>query len=345
MGLIVILAFRSPSISAINIVEWMGFLLSNDSNPVIKMAIKVKLVERLIHYYELNFSFQDEFFTSDGDQSREFFAMIKKLATTRAKIRYQQLGPKAIFIQDVTIKPVDKVITGKLRCVRKDILPELMNTVTDEARGIEAKDEEGLVETTHFIIDFSRKKKRLAIEFNQFGARIDDFIMYLEQVGMAIKATKSVGFAPMVKDELKTVKERINKCSEFIVKVHKDNISAIQDIDAGLWTSLNSSIAHYKSEYGLIRLKFDYRERTNTKEIKSTIDKLVDALIKDKNNVELFNTLEVKAEDSEKNNRLEIFDLLVDKIKHKLKVEKNPRYRTVVSNDMFPKMEQKLKAL
>lgn len=162
------------------------------------MMNEIERIKRTIHYYDLEFQFLDDFHSEDGDQFREIFKIIVSLAKTRANIRYQIFGEKSIFIQDIKFEPDSKIITGKLRCVRKDILPELMNTKTDEARGIDAKDEEGLVETTHFLIDYSKKRKKLAIEFNQFGAKIVDFINYIQNIGINKNAIKSVGFTPIV---------------------------------------------------------------------------------------------------------------------------------------------------
>lgn len=307
------------------------------------MAIdRIKKINRTIHYYELSFEFNNEFIASDGDQFRELFQLIFNLAKSRAAIRYQTFGEKAIFIQDVKFEPMAKLITGKLRCIRKNLLPEIMNTITDEARGIDAKDEEGLVETTHFIIDFSKKTKNLAIEHNQFGAKIGDFVTYIQAIGTNKNATKSIGFAPIVKDELSKLKSRINRCSEFHVKVHKDNIDKIKSMDKNLYSALNASIEHFKNEYATLILKFDYKRRQATKEINKSIFNIIGKLIKKKTDTEFFNVLTIKAEDSDKNNLLENFDLLIDKVKSEVSVEKKERYRTVVSIDMFNQMKDEL---
>ena len=303
---------------------------------------KIEKIKRHIHYYDLEFDFLDEFVAEDGDQFREVFRIIISLAKTRANIRYQEFGDKAIFIQDVKVEPIDKVIVGKLRCIRKDILPEIMNTKTDEARGIEAKEEEGLVETTHFLIDYSKKRKKLAIEFNQFGAKIGDFVNYIQNIGINKQALKTVGFIPIVKDELSKLQERINRCSEFQVKVHKDNVEKIKALDNQIHSAIKTSIDNFKSDYATLILKFDYREREATKEMNKSVFNLIRKLVKDKSNVELFNHLSVKAEDSDKNNLLENFDLLIDKVKSEISVEKKKRYRTVVSADIFEKMKTEL---
>lgn len=304
--------------------------------------VKIDKIKRLIHYYDLDFTFNEEFSPEDGDKFREIFRIIIALGKSRAAIRYQDFGEKSIFIQDVKADPNDKVITGKLRCVRKDILPEIMNTLTDEARGIEAKEEEGLVETTHFIIDCSKNRKKLAIEFNQFGAKVGDFLNYIYTIGISKKALKSVNFRPIVKDELSKLKSRINRCSEFVVKVHKDNINEIKKMDNNLYSALNASIDHFSNEHATLILKFDYKQRQSTNEINKTIFNLIGKLIKDKSKTDLFNQLTVRAEDEEKNNLLETFDLLIDKVKSEIYVEKKKRYRTIVSTDIFSKMKSEM---
>jgi hypothetical protein len=303
---------------------------------------QIEKIKRTIHFYYLDFEFTEEFEPEDGDQFREIFRIIIALAKTRANIRYQEFGEKSIFIQDVKVEPVNKVIIGKLRCVRKDILPEIMNTKTDEARGIEAKEEEGLVETTHFVIDYSKKKKKLAIEYNQFGAKIGDFVRYIQNIGVSKKAVKTIGFTPIVKDELSKMQERINRCSEFVVKVHKDNVEKIKTLDDNIYSALQSSIDHFKSDYATLILKFDYKQRTETQEMNKSIFNVIRKLIQDRTKTELFNHLSVKAEDTDKNNLLENFDLLIDKVKSEVSVEKKKRYRTVVSIDIFEKMKSEI---
>jgi hypothetical protein len=299
-------------------------------------------IKRTINFYYLDFKFTEEFIPKDGDQFREIFSLIIALAKTRANIRYQEFGEKSIFIQDVKFEPLNKVIIGKLRCVRKDILPEIMNTKTDEARGIEAKEEEGLVETTHFVIDYSKKKKKLAIEHNQFGAKIGDLVNYIQNIGISKKAIRTIGFTPIVNDELLKMQERINRCSEFKVKVHRDNIEKIKTLDDNIYTALKSSICHFKSEYATLILKFNYKQRTETQEINKSIFNIIRKLIQDRTKTELFNHLSVRAEDSDKNYLLENFDLLLDKVKSEVSIEKQKRYRTVVSADIFEKMKSEI---
>ncbi|MBL1411100.1 hypothetical protein [Sphingobacterium faecale] len=303
---------------------------------------KIAHVDKTIHYYLLNFKFTDNFKPKDGDSFREIFEIIVSLSKTKADIRYQRFGEKSIFIQDIKFVPKDRQIFGKLRCVRTDLLPEIMNTKTDKARGIDALEEEGLVETTHFILDYSKKEKKIAIEYNQFGAKINDFSLYIQNIGITKKAIKSVDYVPIIKNELSKYLNRINRTSEFVVKIHKDNIEAVKNVDNGLYSAAKAAIDQFNSDYATLRLKFDYRKMDDTSEVNRSIFNTIRNLVKKPTKAELFDVLTVKAEDEEKNNRLEVFDLLVNKVKSNIKVEKQPRYRTVISEDMYQKIQAEI---
>lgn len=102
---------------------------------------------------------------------------------------------------------------------------------------------------------------------------------------------------------------------------------------------MKAASEHFDSDYATLDLKFDYRQKAETKKATNVVLKFINKLIESKENVELFNSLWVKAEDADKNNRLEVFDLLVDKVKSQIKVEKKKQFRTVVSADIFQKIK------
>ena len=142
--------------------------------------------------------------------------------------------------------------------------------------------------------------------------------------------------------ELEKIKERINRCSEFSVKVHKDNIDQVVSMDKPLLSGIQEFIDYYNCDYATLNLKFDYRSRQSTKQMNNSIFKLIRKLIKNKEKVELFNHLSIRAEDKDNNYRLETFDLLVDKVKSEIKVERKKRHRTIISKDIFLKMESEM---
>ncbi len=292
---------------------------------------KIVKVKRKINYYELNFEFINE---SGFD---DFFETITKLAKTRAKIRYQKFGDKFVFIQGISNK--DNLLKGKMRCVRKDLFPELMNTKTDKTKGIDAKEEEGIVETTHFIIDYRKDKVFLALEYNHYGSRIGDFINYVAQIGVKKELLNKLEFKPIItEDELERFQRRINNFSEFIVKVHKDNIEKIKELDKDICSALEHSIKYFSSETATLVLKFDYRQNSDDANIKKSVFNILRSFHKDKSNKSLFNQLSLKAEDGEKNNLIENFDLLLEKVHSEVRVQKKKKYRTIISADMFNEM-------
>ncbi|WP_035677607.1 hypothetical protein [Flavobacterium limnosediminis] len=295
---------------------------------------KISKVKRVINYYELEFKFRE------NNNFNDLFETITTLANTRAKIRYQKYGDKLVFIQG--IENSENFLKAKMRCVRKDLLPELMNTKTDETKEIEAEEEEGLVETTHFIIDYRNNKIILALEYNHYGSKINDLIHYIQKIGIHKEILDNVGFKAIVKDDLEKFKERINRFSEFVVKVHKDNLAQIKKMDEKIWSSLNASFENFQSDYATIVLKFDYKQRSETPLIQNSVFNILNYFKKHKNQKYLFNKLCLRAEDAEHNNVLENFDLLLEKIHSEIKVERKVKYRTLISVDMFQKMTQEL---
>jgi hypothetical protein len=292
-----------------------------------KEVVKVK---RVINYYELDFKFKD------GNDLNTLYNELINLEKSKNEKRYLAVGEKLIFIQG--FENNQKFFKGKIRCIRKDVLPELMNTETDETKEIEAEEEEGLVETTHFIIDYRNKKTYLALEYNHYGSKITDFVNYIQTTGLKLDILIHVGFKPIVKDDLAKLKEKINRFSEFIVKIHKDNIDEIKKMDSKIWGALNASFENFQSEYATLILKFDYKQYVETPYIKQSVFNLISFLAKNNSKKYLFNKLEIKAEDESKNNLLEHFDLLLEKVNSEIKVERKPKYRTIISIDMFEKM-------
>lgn len=293
---------------------------------------------RLLHYYELDIKFHSNYSPSDGDMLGNLFKEIMNLSKTKNEKRYQLFGERIVGIQSIKFDRNKKIIYGKLLCIRKDLFPEIINTDTDKAKGIEAAESEGLLETTHFLINHSNTKPILCIEYNQFGSKIGDLVSYIFNLGNDLDILEQFNFLPLVKDELRSYKKRIGECSAFTVKVHKDNIDKIKKLDNQLFSALEATVDQFESEYAEIKLKFDYKHKKNQTIINSTIQNLLNSIISKKSNTELFDTLKIRAEDSERSNLLETFDLLVDKVKSEVVINRKQKYKTIVSDDMFEKM-------
>jgi hypothetical protein len=297
---------------------------------------KITNANRIINYYELNFKFIEK------NNPNLFFDQLEKLMKTRAKIKYQKFGDRTVFFKVISNK--DSLVKAKMYSVRTDLLPEIINMKTDETKGIEAQDYEGIVETTHFIVDIRKSKVFLALEYNHQGSKIGDFVNYLQRVGLHKKMVSKVNFEPIVEHDLASIKKRMNRISELTLKIHKDYIPKLKKVSTGVYESAHYSQKHFDSDNVTLVLKFDYKESKGTKgKVQEQVDKLFAFLKKNNKNKHIMNKLIIKAEDEQKNNRLETFDLLIEKINSQIKVQRIPKYRTLVSVDMFEKMTKELR--
>lgn len=304
---------------------------------------KITQVDRLIHFYELEFNFNPLFRTVDERPFRELFAFIVKMAKDKHANRYLPLFDKIVFIHEIQVKPEEKMIYGKLLCIRKDVFPEIISTITDVSKGIEAAEDEGIVETTHFAVyDNGKDKPVVALEYNLYGCKINDFYGYIERVGVIYNAVINGRYMPIVRNQLESIADRIIRCSEFYVKIHKNNIAQIQSVDTGLYSALVASVDQYNSDYASLTLNFDYKNKPATPEVNNVIFNLIRAIGSDKSKINLFEKLQIIAEDADRNNKLQAFDLLVDKVKSRIKVEKKEKHRSIVSADLYPKMRSEL---
>ena len=302
-----------------------------------------KKVYRQVHYYTLDLEFAPDFEPNSDNRIRDYFALLQGLSKDKDVLRYQDIRDRKILMQRVVFKPEMKLATGLIRSVRNDLFPELMDMVKDESRPIETQEYEGIVETSHFLFDYSGKSLRLAIESNRDGADIEEFILYLRFIGIELGILTEIGYVYVAGEDLETIQERLGRCSSFIVRVHKDNIAQIEAIDSGLYSSMSAIQDHFNPEYVLINIKFDYYNVPETTEINKSIFQIAQRLIKEPETKYLFNRLEVNGEDSRKDGNLELFNLIVPKESSKVYVPLKPKSKTVETEEMWGAMMDEFK--
>jgi hypothetical protein len=91
--------------------------------------MEIENIKTKVYYYELKFDFKE------GESLTTFFNTLTNLAVTRARIRYQYFGERYIYIQGVSNDR--NIIMGKLRSIRDDIFPQLINMANDEVTDLE----------------------------------------------------------------------------------------------------------------------------------------------------------------------------------------------------------------
>lgn len=309
-----------------------------------KSTLRKEQIKRIINFYELELvPHKDNLNPNDAflELSRE----VIKIGANKDPQRHKNILGKVIYVQNVKIDALNKQVYGLIRSIRSDLFPEIYNLTTDLARAIEASEDEGIVETTHFSIDYSGTKNTIGIEYNYQGAKLTDLVYYLQLVGQSNLIVGSINYIPIVKKDLVAEVKKLNKCSEFTVKIKSDRIAEVKAVDDDLFTLLDTASRSFESDYATVVLKYDYKNSDNTLTISKLINKLAGIFKRKPETASAFEIVQVKAENSENNNILETIDMLVDKVRVHVWVEKNIRHKTVVSSDMFNKIKEELKRL
>ena len=252
---------------------------------------------RSLYYYELSFNLYSNFQNTEHAYIK-CLNYVNKLVKDKSRDRYLIRENDTILFGRLDFMPEKKYIKGILYKVRNDIFPQLIDMNNEDISDLNAKEEQGILEITHFLIDYRNKNKaKLLIEYNHYGARITEFAKYFSYLGRQTKIIKRVEVTPIVRDRLESIATRVNKVSKFTVKVHKDNISRIQEQDEGLGTALYHARNFSLSDYIEIDLKFDYKERQETRKIYESVMTWVRRFITNPDEAENFELLKIEAED------------------------------------------------
>lgn len=301
--------------------------------------MKIIKVDRTINYFEIDPIFKEP------NEFSDFFTVFETIDNLSKRVdaeRFVVNNGKQLYITSLTFNTNQKRVSGKLLNLRMDSFPELLKISDDKIRDIVADDDEGIIEASHFIFSYANKQLVLSFEFNQYGPRIGDFILYLEAMLMRSSTPFKINYMPLVRDELHVYKKRINRVSCVIAKVHKDDIKRINEFDKELFDAFETAEKLSDAEYVTLQLNYDYRQMSDNSKIKNKIINVIDTLVSDNKLLNVFSKLKVKAEDEEKNNRLKEFDLLNIWIKSNIKVERKLKTRVIISSDILLKMNMEL---
>jgi|GEM_PF-1939399 len=294
-------------------------------------------IKRKIHYYALQAEFMPTFAESFSEGLQKAFEEVENHYKQRDKRRFLPYGERVVGLVLHKHDQTKRLIEGKIRSVRSDSFPQLLNIEKEKERDIDAADDEGILEVTHFVISYNDKGANIGIEYNHYGSKVYEIPYILNELLSSSSFTNAGKFKEVIltKDELPRLQSRIRRCSEFIVKVHKENFEKIKSMDGKLYTALSESIKYFESDSALLHLRFELKDGKQTNPIKDLVGRLVTKLIQNRKRSDFFEMLTVRAEDSDKADRLETFDLLIDKIKSDVTWECRPKSRVVLSDDAF----------
>jgi hypothetical protein len=309
------------------------------------MPLRTERLDRIIHFYQLVFSFDTDAPQHQYRKIVDVFRDIKKITSERDGRRYQPMNDKFLFINDIDFDTTNKYIKGKLLSVRQDLMPQLIGMSDDEVSDIAARDDQGIVETNHFIIYYGGRKVYIAFEYNRSGAFIQEMTYYIKAVPKQTVELQELDYLPIVRDDINEIKRRMNAISSLTVQLHKSNEEVLREFPEGTASAMRTLLNIENIDYANVDLKFKVDRAQGTPEgesPESIIGKLIEGIQRGrirKNNID---KILVVARDEDNGNKMALFDLLFDKVKSKISVDRNPKSRTIVSNQMFEKMWQEL---
>ena len=306
---------------------------------------KQQTIKRHIHYYELLLGFRKAYF---DDQKKSLIHLLRTVTQEndqRGAGRFFVYGDKTFCVQGLTIRENEELAFGKLCTIRTEDFPMMFNMRNDSTRDLDAEEFEGIVEFSHFVINYKPHPVRIAFEFNQYGAKIQDLARYFSHVGTNHSITEGAGFKHIVNGDLQALKKKIGRISKFTAKISRSNIDTIKKMDTGLASALPMAADHFSMQDVLVELKFDYRHANAQNAVSDMINNLINRLSKNPLQADLFLKLSVEAENLERDNIINAFDLLLDKIRSEIRATKDGKNRTVVSNELLQNMIVEMKKM
>ena len=271
--------------------------------------------------------------------------MFALLSKSKDECRYQPIGGKLLFVQDVVFVNHEKLIRGKIRAVRTDEVPELLNMDTDTTRDIDRAEKEGIVETVHFVVSYRNRMKRIAIEYSPTGAKAHEFKSYLLLIG-EISKLEAVYMERIVNSNvLDEVQRRMGRIGNIHMQVPKDSIGQLAKLEGKVASLFAEAHEYADTDSVTLDLTFNAKRRVQTDKAKEILTTLTKNIKRNELATEAFESLTVRMEDTEHNKAMEVFDLLSDKAKTRITVEKRPSGNGLVSEDIFQKMSREMERL
>jgi hypothetical protein len=238
-----------------------------------------------------------------------------------------------------------KTIHGKIVDIRMDTFPELINTTDDRVRDLDANDNEGILESSHFILYQKGKRLFLSLEHNQYGPRISDFYFFTNHYFTTNKIIDFQNINPLTNDLKIDYSKRIDNISFLIAKIHKDNIERVEKVDPGIASAFSTIHELSKSEYITIKFGIGKNNVESSSKIKKLVIKIANYLRTGNEVGQDFEMLKVRAIDTENNMKMKDFDLLNIWIKSIIRVQKKPRSRVLITRDVIEKMKSEFETI
>lgn len=297
-------------------------------------------VERTLYYYEMNFRLFSEAEKLKRNYT-ELIELIEKYCLQNSELRFikkKEEDENKIGVFDFyKFENESNKIGFKLIKIRKDVFPQLMNDNGNSLEDLQDVDEKSVVEATHIILDYQDDKVlRLVIEYNSHGPRMSDFIFFIRELGKKEKLCRSVNTTIIVNNKLEEVANKIGRCKSLKIKVLEENVEKVKSHNQRLGSALETLSNFSKSNYYKIDLRLDFEK--NDKSNKDVISNFIKIFSKDKSSLDCYNSFQIEAEDTTNDDEFTTFDLLMDKVKSKIKPNRKENSKVIISDSIYKLM-------
>jgi hypothetical protein len=284
---------------------------------------KLSTIKRYIHYYNLLIGYSSGY---DSNPKKSFVELLDRLETDiniKNPARLFLYSDRTFCVDNLTVRKADNLAFGRLCAIRAEDFPQVFNLTNGDTRDFDALESEGLVEYSHFVINYEPLNPHIAIEYNQYGGKILDFVRYFIYAGANYGITSGMGQQNIVNDSLSVIQNKIGRVSKLSAKAQRNNIDAIQRMENGLGSVMALAKDHFSLADVEIDLKFDYKHVTEQSSITKTIRTLIDKISNNPLLTDNFLKLTIDAENLERNSKIEAFDLLVAKVRSEIPATKD----------------------
>lgn len=300
------------------------------------MSDKITTTTRTINYFEIEYQLNDK------KSIRDYFSifdLISERNQKKDKSRILKNGNKSLNLFVTNSDADKKMAFGKIVDIRMDAFPELIKTSDDKVRDIEVDEDEGILESSHFVLSVKGDRLILSLEHNQYGPRISDFYYIANHYLFSNEILKSHTIHPLTNDTKIEYADRIDRVSYLIAKVHKDNIKRIENVDKGLFSAMATASEVAETEYVSLKYNVGKKQIEASSKLRALILKITTYFSNNDNSNLDFDTLQIRAIDTENEMKMKDFDLLNIWIKSHILVEKKPKSRVVLTTDIHEKMK------
>lgn len=306
--------------------------------------------KRNVNYYELFHSFDSRHTTRDilihcFQKAQELLKVSPK------KLDYSSGLNDTFHIRvgnqrDITLKTLK--LYGLAKVSKKDQFNDTWDPDTQVVKslGDGAGDNEGVLEETHFVIDFRFSKPLIAIETTQSGIKIGSLLSYLNWWGRKNTKNENLHFGclPIMGRSSDEFLEAVKEIATFQIKVKRQNIPYIKNSDEQLGTMLENAQNYAPTDYIDLVLGFDFRVKESLKPDTNILKSLVKKFMNKQAQGPYFDNFEaltIRAKEDDE--PLKPFDLIQERTASQIYVNRrNKKSKYFNSSEFYDEIDREI---